>query len=194
MYLLFKFNNKFDNKSKFNFEKVYFFKLNFFFNNTFFLFRFINEKVRPVVLTEEQLLFVCHLVGPFLQRFNTDRPRCIMELTQQLYELLEQVDKAQPHLTYMDPICDLLYHIKYMFVGDMMKIELQSIIRRLRPALQMRLRFITHLNVETIGVSPIATISGTNGSVTNAGSIPTAVPGVGVVPVVPMDVTQTTPQ
>lgn len=37
-----------------------------------------------------------------------------------------------------------------MFVGDMLKGEAEAIIRRLRPALQMRLRFITHLNVDEI--------------------------------------------
>lgn len=42
------------------------------------------------------------------------------------------------------------YHIKYMFVGDMLKNESETVIRKLRPALQMRLRFITHLNVEEI--------------------------------------------
>lgn len=39
-----------------------------------------------------------------------------------------------------------------MFVGDMLKSEAETIVRRLRPALQMRLRFITHLNVEEIGL------------------------------------------
>lgn len=38
-----------------------------------------------------------------------------------------------------------------MFVGDRLKSELEMIIRRFRPALQMRLRFITHLNIEEIG-------------------------------------------
>lgn len=42
------------------------------------------------------------------------------------------------------------YHIKYMFVGDILKVGSETIIRRLRPALQMRLRFITHLNVDQI--------------------------------------------
>jgi hypothetical protein len=71
--------------------------------------RFVREKVHPVVKTEEQFLFLCHLVGPFLQRFNTDRPRCVTDLTVELYELLEQVDKNVAHMNYMDPICDLLY-------------------------------------------------------------------------------------
>lgn len=41
-----------------------------------------------------------------------------------------------------------------MFVGDLLKVETETIIRRLRPALQMRLRFITHLNVEEITANP----------------------------------------
>lgn len=40
-----------------------------------------------------------------------------------------------------------------MFVGDMMKSEVEGVIRRLRPALQMRLRFIAHLNIEEIHVT-----------------------------------------
>lgn len=42
------------------------------------------------------------------------------------------------------------YHIKYMFVGDMLKVETETIIRKLRPELQMRLRFISHLSVGEI--------------------------------------------
>lgn len=40
-----------------------------------------------------------------------------------------------------------------MFVGDTMKNEVECVIRKLRPALQMRLRFITHLNVEQINTA-----------------------------------------
>ncbi|KAH0534921.1 mediator of RNA polymerase II transcription subunit 23 [Cotesia glomerata] len=110
----------------------------------------IKEKLQPVVTSEEQLIFACHLIGPTLARFNVERPRCIVELSVSLYEMLEQVDRTQAILKYMDPVCDLLYHIKYMFVGDMMKTDVECIIRRLRPALQMRLRFIAHLNIDEI--------------------------------------------
>ena len=112
--------------------------------------QFIKEKLQPIVTSEEQLIFACHLIGPTLARFNVERPRCIVDLSVSLYEMLEQVDRAQTQLKYMDPVCDLLYHIKYMFVGDMMKTDVECIIRRLRPALQMRLRFIAHLNIEEI--------------------------------------------
>lgn len=109
--------------------------------------------MRPAVRNEYQLIYVCHIVGPFLQRLDIERPAIVLNTTIMLYEMLEQVDKnlgANP-LKYMDSICDLFYHIKYMFVGDIMKADVEAVIRRLRPALQMRLRFISHLNVEEIG-------------------------------------------
>ena len=37
-----------------------------------------------------------------------------------------------------------------MFVGDTLKSEAEAVIRKLRPALQMRLRFIAHLSIEEI--------------------------------------------
>ena len=58
------------------------------------------------------MLYACHLIGPTLARFNVERPPCVNKLTVNLYEMLEQVDKAQNHLKYMDPVCDLLYPLK----------------------------------------------------------------------------------
>ncbi|XP_014240192.1 mediator of RNA polymerase II transcription subunit 23 [Cimex lectularius] len=110
---------------------------------------FVKEKLTPLVKTEEQLLFLCHLIGPFLQRFHTDQwLTMVQQITSEFYACLEQVDKAVPDLKYMDPITDLLYHIKYMFVGDTMKMEAETVIRRLRPALQVRLRFIANHQIE----------------------------------------------
>ncbi|XP_008216794.1 mediator of RNA polymerase II transcription subunit 23 [Nasonia vitripennis] len=115
--------------------------------------RFVKERIQPVVNNEEQLIFVCHLIGPTLTRMNIERPRCVNDLTEILYEMLEQVNRLQTHLKQMDPVCDLFYHIKYMFVGDAMKNNVDGIIRRLRPALQMRLRFIAHLSIDNIPCS-----------------------------------------
>ncbi|XP_065161273.1 mediator of RNA polymerase II transcription subunit 23 [Atheta coriaria] len=111
--------------------------------------RWVRERLPDVVRTEEQFLMVCHLVGPFLNRFNM----AIVELTHALYDLLAKVDHAQSNLNHMEPICDLLYHIKYMFVGDSMKKELEAVVRTLRPALQLRLRFIAHLTIEEVNAS-----------------------------------------
>lgn len=112
--------------------------------------QFMRERVRPILATEEQLVVVCHLVGPFLQRFNSELARKVFDVTIELYEALAKVDRSVTDLKYMDPICDVLYHIKYMFTGDSIKTDVEGIIRGLRPALQRRLRFITHLNLDSI--------------------------------------------
>ncbi|XP_070556294.1 mediator of RNA polymerase II transcription subunit 23-like isoform X2 [Ptychodera flava] len=108
--------------------------------------QFFKEQVKPLVKTEEQFLFVCHLVGPFLQRFHQERTRCLIDLTIELYEMLEQVDKNVKVLNHMDSISDFLYHIKYMFTGDLVKHEVERCIKNLKQPMQMRLRFITHIS------------------------------------------------
>lgn len=73
-------------------------------------FRFVKERLTPVIRSEEQYLFLCHLIGPFLSRFNVDRPSpCILDLTVELFTALNQVNSANEELKYIDPICDLLY-------------------------------------------------------------------------------------
>lgn len=73
-----------------------------------------------------------------------------MDLTSILYDALEQVDRANPNspLKHIDPVCDLLYHLKYQYVGDSMKADVEAIIKRLRHPLRMKLRFITGLQVD----------------------------------------------
>nr|XP_037271337.1 mediator of RNA polymerase II transcription subunit 23-like [Rhipicephalus microplus] len=113
----------------------------------------MRDRFKPVVKTEEQFLFLCHLVAPFFQRMGNERSRIVMDITMELYEMLENVDKNCEQLNYIDQITDLLYHIKYMFTGDSIKTEIERSIRNLRPALQRRLRFITHLNIEETAAS-----------------------------------------
>ncbi|XP_066249832.1 mediator of RNA polymerase II transcription subunit 23 [Euwallacea similis] len=98
----------------------------------------MSQQLPQVVRTEEQFLFVCHLIGPFLQRLNL----VLQSLTTTLYELLVQVDSHQPQLKYLDTICDFFYHIKYMF-GDFANSEVEGLIRKLSGTLQMRFRFMT---------------------------------------------------
>ncbi|KAG2467838.1 MED23 polymerase, partial [Polypterus senegalus] len=108
--------------------------------------KFLSELLKPVVKTEFQLLYVYHLVGPFLQRFQQERTRCMLEIGVAFYEMLQSVDQYSKHLNHMDPICDFLYHVKYMFTGDSVKEQVEKIICNLRPALKLRLRFITHIS------------------------------------------------
>jgi len=117
-------------------------------------FRLVTEGLLPIVKNEIQFLYVCHMIGPFLQRFNGEKPQMVCRLTVALYDLLSSVDRETPgeeELFYMDIFCDLLYHIKYMYTGDIVKNEVETKIRNLqRAALRLRLRFITHLSLEDI--------------------------------------------
>ncbi|KAF6735810.1 Mediator of RNA polymerase II transcription subunit 23 [Oryzias melastigma] len=119
--------------------------------------KFLSEVLKPIVQTEFQLLYVYHLVGPFLQRFQQERTRCMLEIGVAFYEMLQAVDQNCQHLSYMDPICDFLYHIKYMYTGDSVKEQVEKIIMTLRPAMKLRLRFITHSSmIETSSVAAAA--------------------------------------
>ncbi|XP_068198883.1 mediator of RNA polymerase II transcription subunit 23 isoform X3 [Antennarius striatus] len=129
--------------------------------------KFLSETLKPVVQTEFQLLYVYHLVGPFLQRFQQERTRCMLEIGVAFYEMLQAVDQHCHHLSYMDPICDFLYHIKYMYTGDSVKEQVEKIIMTLRPAMKLRLRFITHS-------SKIETSSSVTASAST--SVPSATP------------------
>jgi hypothetical protein len=57
--------------------------------------------------------------------------------------MLAKVDKEVSHLRHMDAICDILYHVKYQFTGDSIKVDAERFVKELRPALQLRLRFIS---------------------------------------------------
>lgn len=45
----------------------------------------------------------------------------VFEIGVAFYEMLQAVDQHSQHLSFMDPICDFLYHIKYMYTGDSVK-------------------------------------------------------------------------
>ncbi|XP_020892514.2 mediator of RNA polymerase II transcription subunit 23 [Exaiptasia diaphana] len=113
-----------------------------------FMPHFIRTRVTPLVNNEAQFLYVCCLVGPFLQRFQLERTRCLQEIVIELYHLLEKVDRESQHLHHVETICDFLYHIKYMFIGDMVRDEVQKIIPKLRQSLQVRLRFMLQTSLK----------------------------------------------
>ena len=52
---------------------------------------FMRDKLKPVVKTEEQFLFVCHLVGPFFQRFHIERTRCMLDVSRVAYILFDYI-------------------------------------------------------------------------------------------------------
>ena len=102
----------------------------------------VRDKLIPVVRTEEQLIFAYHLVGPFLQRLHSERcMRPLFDITINLYKMLAKVDK-ETQIKNIDAICDILYHVKYQFTGDTVKLDAEKVVMGLRPELQLRLKFI----------------------------------------------------
>ena len=102
----------------------------------------VRDKLIPAVRTEEQLIFAYHLVGPFLQRLHSERcMRPLFDITINLYKMLAKVDKAT-QIKNIDAICDILYHVKYQFTGDTVKLDAEKVVMGLRPELQLRLKFI----------------------------------------------------
>ncbi|KAM9339503.1 mediator of RNA polymerase II transcription subunit 23 isoform 7-T7 [Symphorus nematophorus] len=138
--------------------------------------KFLSETLKPVVQTEFQLLYVYHLVGPFLQRFQQERTRCMLEICVAFYEMLQVVDQHCQHLSYMDPICDFLYHIKYMYTGDSVKDQVEKIIMTLRPAMKLRLRFITRSSMIETSSSAAATAAAAAASASSSGASSSSTP------------------
>ena len=73
-------------------------------------FSWMQSSLHPLVQTEWQLLYICHLVGPLLQRLTNERPKALLEVVMEVYRLLQSVDRHQAGLfQYSDPLCDFLY-------------------------------------------------------------------------------------
>ena len=45
-----------------------------------FYFRLLRDTFKPLIQNEAQFLFVCRLLGPFLFRFYSEKPRCLLEV------------------------------------------------------------------------------------------------------------------
>lgn len=53
---------------------------------------------------------------------------------------------------------DCSYHLKYMYVGDEPKLEVEKVIKNLRTSLQLRLRFIAHhTTIDGAAIAPTPT-------------------------------------
>lgn len=70
----------------------------------------MKERIRPILTTEEQLVVVFHLVGPFLQRFNTEPARKVFDVTIELYEALAKVSIG-------DWYCKILIYVFCIVLG-----------------------------------------------------------------------------
>uniref|UniRef100_A0A915BTY7 Mediator of RNA polymerase II transcription subunit 23 n=3 Tax=Parascaris univalens TaxID=6257 RepID=A0A915BTY7_PARUN len=107
---------------------------------------FVRDQLAPKLVTEAQLIFVLRLVVPILQRFYDakERSKQIQDLAVDVYKMTVKVNERVGVLKYEDAICDLLYHMKYMYVGDFVKNEAEQAIQRLSPSMRVKLKYISH--------------------------------------------------
>ena len=54
-------------------------------------FKILKNEVRPILRTEMQLLFILHLISPFLSRLEKERTRILSEVVVELYQLIHQI-------------------------------------------------------------------------------------------------------
>ncbi|VIO96758.1 Uncharacterized protein BM_BM3929 [Brugia malayi] len=112
---------------------------------------FVRDQLAPKLVTEAQLIFVLRLVVPILQRFYDakERSKQIQDLAVDVYKMTVKVNERVGLLKYEDSICDFLYHMKYMYVGDFVKNEAEQAIQRLSPSMRNKLKYISHTQMNT---------------------------------------------
>ncbi|KAF5395144.1 hypothetical protein PHET_07200 [Paragonimus heterotremus] len=130
---------------------------------------FFAELILPQLRNEAQLLMSFYLVAPLMGSLHTERPAKLIDLTAELYRAVQQVDSClasgmDPEHTnddsvdnalmdtvtaitpipmvHVDTIADLLYHIKYMYVGNGVLEQVRPLLPKLRANLRKRLKFI----------------------------------------------------
>lgn len=70
-----------------------------------------------------------------------------MQLAVDVYKMTVKVNERVGVLKYEDSICDFLYHMKYMYVGDFVKNEAEQAIQRLSPSMRDKLKYISHTQI-----------------------------------------------
>ncbi|GMR53335.1 hypothetical protein PMAYCL1PPCAC_23530 [Pristionchus mayeri] len=103
-----------------------------------------EEELERRVKTEKDLFLSLHILIPLLQRIADAKEKSHIDrcfrMVLLIYRLLQKI--AVHEITKEDAICDLLYHFKYMFVGDFVKKDINEIIDSMSDSLKRKLKFI----------------------------------------------------
>ncbi|CUT99567.1 Mediator of RNA polymerase II transcription [Echinococcus multilocularis] len=109
------------------------------------LLRIFEEFVLKYVNNEAKLLMAFSMITPPMKALSNDTST-IVDLTVSLYKAVQQVDEALAAkgvpLYHVNTIADLLYHIKYTYVGKAVQDEVQGLLSKMRPHLQACLKFV----------------------------------------------------
>jgi hypothetical protein len=61
----------------------------------------MKDQLKPIIRNEVQFLYLCHLIGPFLQRFHGERMRCLLEVS--TYRVLNNCPAIENYYIIMPP-------------------------------------------------------------------------------------------
>lgn len=127
---------------------------------------FVREHLVPVLETEAQLIFVLRLVLPILQRLYDakERNKQLQDLAVDVYKMTVKVNEAVGRFKYEDTVCDFLYHMKYMYVGDFIKSEAEQAIQKLTPSMREKLMYISHTQASASDASMLKQNSSSGGN------------------------------
>lgn len=103
----------------------------------------VQPRLVNLIKTENQLLLTLQLIGPFLQRIQTESTKLLLEFVIVPYELIARVDSHQLSFVNVDTIANFLYHIKYIVVGDAIRDKIETVVNNLHcEKLRSRLHFL----------------------------------------------------
>jgi mediator of RNA polymerase II transcription subunit 23 len=105
--------------------------------------KFLKERKQDLVKTENQFLFICKLIGPFLSKIHMENTNLLIDFTQELYEMIYLVDQTHAELFHIETICNFFYHLKYRHIGESIKDKIHSLMPNFRPELKKQFKFIT---------------------------------------------------
>lgn len=77
-----------------------------------------------------------------------------------------KVNEMVGRFKYEDTVCDFLYHMKYMYVGDFIKSEAEQAIQKLTSSMREKLVYISHSQASAADAAKVKqnTSSGGNSS------------------------------
>lgn len=84
----------------------------------------------------------------------------LFQLAVDVYKMTVKVNERVGVFKYEDSICDLLYHMKYMYVGDFVKSEAEQAIQRLCPSMREKLKYIYNTHMGSGDASSVITSLG----------------------------------
>uniref|UniRef100_A0A0K0F4Y7 Mediator of RNA polymerase II transcription subunit 23 n=1 Tax=Strongyloides venezuelensis TaxID=75913 RepID=A0A0K0F4Y7_STRVS len=119
---------------------------------------FFGEVIVNLVTNESQLLYTARIILPFIVKMSEARDKFkkdeTIKCTIALYDMISKIcGNTETPIVYKSLICDIMYFIKYMFIGDVVKEKAEDVIKKMPKHMQELMKFYnsTGSNVEGSG-------------------------------------------